>query len=148
MSSKYLSICVLYHRDCQTTITSHSFIHSFTSCKWLICSHYTKDNTWGRTMSTVTRLLAGNWGIGASFLAIAQTFLMMWHIQTFKCLYTLQEHSVLQHRVLQHLHILHLHCYCWFTANCWCAVCLLLQWTNSTAAAGYQQTLPQKMKNM
>jgi len=50
-------------------------------------------------MSTVTRLLAGNWGFGASFLAVAQTFLMMWHNQTFKCLYTLQQHSMFYNTV-------------------------------------------------
>lgn len=74
-----------------------------------------------------------NWGIGASFLAVAQTFLMIWHNQTSKCLYTLQ------HCTFQHLYILHLHCYCWFTACCWCAECSLLQSTHSTPAAVINQ---------
>jgi len=74
-----------------------------------------------------------NWGIGASFLAVAQTFLMMWHNQTSKCLYTFQ------HCMFQHLYILHLHCYCWFTACCWCAEGSLLQRPHSTPAAVINQ---------
>jgi hypothetical protein len=115
-------------------------------CRRWAKTPYTKDSTWGSSMSSVTRLLAGNWGNGASFLAVAQTFLMMWQNQTSKFLYTLWHSVTLQHCVLQHSHILHLHCYCLFTANCWCAVCLLLQWTNSTPAAGYQPTLAQKIR--